>query len=166
MINIENHHKIALIDTGARRCCMNEEYYQSLGSPPLEPIDLEFRLWTASGSLMPGMGFLICKVQIGGESYKQQFIICKHLTPGIILGRDFLSRNQLGITLGQEGVFQLRDSPGTLAQVVEEENTSPAVLVAQTAIPPRSLILATLITTLPSYKNKTHFDFTPLQTMS
>ena len=47
---------------------------------------------------------------IGGEDYKQQFIVCRQLTPGIILGRDFLSKNQLGITWGPEGVLQLSDS--------------------------------------------------------
>ena len=36
-------------------------------------------------------------MQIGGENYKQQFIVCKQLAPGIILEQDFLSRNQLGI---------------------------------------------------------------------
>ena len=53
------------IDTGAGRCCMNEEQYQTLGSPPLEPMDVGFRLRAASGALMPGMGFLTCNLQIG-----------------------------------------------------------------------------------------------------
>ena len=42
MVNIEGQDKIALIDTGAGRCCMNEEHYQTLGSPPLEPTDVDF----------------------------------------------------------------------------------------------------------------------------
>ena len=62
-----------------------------------------------SGALMPGMGFLTCDLGIGGETYKQQFIVCQQLTPGIILGSNFLSRNQLGITWGPEGTLQLRD---------------------------------------------------------
>ena len=33
---------IALIDTGAGRCCMNEEQYQTLEIPPLEPADVGF----------------------------------------------------------------------------------------------------------------------------
>ena len=86
---------------------MNEEHYQTLGSPPLEPTDIDFWLRTASETLMPGMGFLMCNMQIGSKHYRQQFIVCKQLTPGIILGRDFLSRNQLAITWGPEGVLQL-----------------------------------------------------------
>ena len=52
----------------------------------LEPTNIDFRLRTASGALMPGMGFLMCNMQIGNEYYRQQFIVCKQLTPGIILG--------------------------------------------------------------------------------
>ena len=120
VVNIEGQDKIALIDTVAGRCCMNEEQYQTLGSPPLEPVDVGFWLQTASGAPMPGMGFLTCNLQIGGETYKQQFIVCQQLTPGIILGHDFLSCNQLGITWGPEGVLQLRDKQDLLVQTVED----------------------------------------------
>ena len=162
-MNIEGQDKVALIDTGAGRCCMNEEQYQTLGSPPLEPVDVGFRLRTASGAIMPGMGFLTCNLQIGGETYRQQFIVCQQLTPGIILGRDFLSRNQLGITWGPEGVLQLRDKQDLSLQTAEEI-TNPAVkLAAKTVIPFRSLVLVTVLTTLPSCENKTYFDFTPMQ---
>ena len=63
VVNIEGQDKIALIDTGAGRCCMNEIQYQTLGSPPLESVDMGFQLRTASGALMPGMGFLMCNLQ-------------------------------------------------------------------------------------------------------
>ena len=68
VVNIEGQDKIALIDPGAGRCCMNEEQYQTLGSPPLESQDVGFQLQTASGALMPGMGFLTCNLGIGGET--------------------------------------------------------------------------------------------------
>ena len=70
-VNIEGQDKLALIDTGAGRCCMNEEHYQALGSPPLKPADADFRLQTVSRALMPGMGFLTCNMQIGGEDYRE-----------------------------------------------------------------------------------------------
>ena len=35
-MNIEGQDKVAFIDTGAGWCCMNEEQYRTLGSPPLE----------------------------------------------------------------------------------------------------------------------------------
>ena len=64
-MNIEGQDKVALIDTGAGQCCMNEEQYRTLGIPPLESQDMGFQLRTASGALMPGMGFLTCDLSIG-----------------------------------------------------------------------------------------------------
>ena len=143
---------------------MSEEHYQTLGSLPLEPTDIDFQLQTASGALMPGMGFLMCNMQIGSEDYRQQFIVCKQLMPGIILGQDFLSRNQLGITWGPEGVLQLRDNQDIPVQTAEETTTFPAMLTTKVIIPSRSLILIPVIKILPSCENKTHFDFTPIPT--
>ena len=163
-MNIEGQDKIALIDTGAGRCCMNEEQYRTLGSPPLEPQDVGFQLRTASGALMPGIGFLTCDLCIGGEMYKQQFIICRQLTPEIILGRDFLSRNKLGITWGPEGTLQLRDEQDLSVQTAEEMTNPTVKLAAKTVIPSRSLVLVTVSTTLPPCKDKTRFDFVPTQT--
>ena len=163
-MNIEDQDKVALIDTGAGRCCMNDEQYQTLGSPPLESQNVGFQLRTTSGTLMPGMGFLTCDLGIGGETYKQQFIVCQQLTPEIILGHDFLSRNQLGITWGPEGTLQLRDEQDPSVQTTEEITSPTVKLAAKTVIPPRSLVLVTVSTTLPQCKDKTCFDFVPTQT--
>ena len=111
---------------------------------------------------MPGMGFLTCNMQIGMEAYRQQFIVCKQLTPGIILGWDFLSRNQLGITWGPEGVLQLWDNQDIPVQTAEEVTTFPALLTSKVIIPPRNLILVPTLMTLPTCENKTHFDFTSI----
>ena len=115
---------------------------------------------------MSGMGFLTCKLQIGDETYQQQFIVCRQLAPGIILGRDFLSRNQLGITWGPEGILQLRDEQDPSVQMTEEVANPIVKLASNTVIPPPpgSLVLVTVSTTLPSCKDKTHFDFVPTQT--
>ena len=157
-MNIEGQDKVALIDTGAGRCCMNEEQYRTLGSPPLESQDVGFQLRTAPGALMPGMGFLT-----GGETYRQQFIVCRQLTPGIILGRDFLSCNQLGISWGPEGTLQLREEQDPSIQTAEEITNPTVKLAAKTVIPPRTLVLVTVSTTLPPCEEKTHFDFVPIQ---
>ena len=166
VVNIEGQDKVALIDTGAGPCCMNEEQYQTFGSPPLESQDVGFQLRTTSGALMPGMRFLTCDLGIGGEMYKQQFIVCQQLTPGIILGHNFVSRNQLGITWGPEGTLQLRDEQDLSVQATEEVAKPTVKLATKTVIPPRSLVLVTVSTTLPPSKDKTCFNFVPTQTNS
>ena len=111
---------------------------------------------------MPGMGFLTCNMQIGDEYYRQQFIVYKQLTPGIILDRDFLARNQLGITWGPKGVLQLRDSQDIQIRAMEETATHMARLTARVTVPPRSLTAVTVQMKLPPCKNNTRFDFTPV----
>ena len=111
---------------------------------------------------MPGMGFLTCNIQIGSEYYNQQFIVCKQLTPGLILGRDFLARNQLGITWGPEGVLQLRDDQNVQMQIMEETTVCITKLTANVTIPSRSLAAVTVKMILPSCQNKTQFNFTPI----
>ena len=98
-VTIEGQDKIALIDTGAGRCCMNEEHYQTLGSLPLELAEADFKLRTASGALMPGMGFLTCDMQIGSEYYRQQFIACM-INPRNHTGSGFSCSKSIGNYLG------------------------------------------------------------------
>ena len=86
------------------------------------------------------------------------------MTPGIILGRDFLSQNQLGITWGPEGVLQLRDNQDIPVQTAEEATTFPALLTTKATVPPRSLILIPVLMTLPLCKSKAYFDFTSIST--
>ena len=79
------------------------------------------------------------------------------------MGRDFLSKNQPGITWGPEGVLQLRDSQDIPIQTAEEVTTFPAVMTAKVVIPPKSLILVPVMMTLPLCDTKTRFDFIPDQ---
>ena len=71
------------------------------------------------------------------------------------MGRDFLARNQLGITWGPEGILQLRDSQDTQIQTMEETVTHIARLTAKVTVPSRSLTAVTVRMILPSCKNKT-----------
>ena len=141
---------------------MNEEHYQTLGSPPLKPAEADFKLRTASGALMLGMGFLTCNIQTDSEYYDQQFIVCKQLTPGLILGRDFLARNQLGITWGPEGVLQLRDDQNVQMQTMEETTVCIAKLMANVTIPSRSLAVVTVKNEIAPYVKIKHGLILPL----
>ena len=127
MVNIEGQDKVALIDTEAGRCCMNEEHYQTLGESTFGTSRCGFLTMDCIWSFNTGNGFsYMCNMQIGGEDYRQQFIVCKQLTPGIILGRDFLSLKPIGNNMRTlRGVLQLRDSQDIPVQTAEEITTFP-----------------------------------------
>ena len=57
----------------------------------------------------------------------------------------------------------MRDKQDLLVQIAEEITNPSVTLAMGTVIPSRSLVLVTVLTTLPPCKNKTHFGFTPIQ---
>ena len=154
IVNIEGQDKLALIDTGAGRCCMNKETISNFGKSTFRTYGYGVPVANCFWGPNARDGFPYVQPTDRGETYKQQFIVCRQLTPVIILGCNFLSCNRLGITWGPEGVLQLRDKQD-LSIHMTEEITNPTVKLA---------VLVTVSTTLPSCKNKTCFDFIPMQT--
>ena len=59
--------------------------------------------------------------------------------------------------------MQLRDEQDPSVQTTEEITNPTLELAAKTVIPPRSLVLVTVSTTLPPCEDKTHFDFVATQ---
>ena len=98
IIKLNAYEKLALIDTGAGKCCMSEHQYVSIGSPPLKLPNSVLR--TALGAELAVLGTTTCTVWIGGYVYVHPFIVCKELAPAIILGRDFLSAHKIKIAWG------------------------------------------------------------------
>ena len=112
---------------------------------------------------MPGMGFLTCNLGIGGETYKQQFIVCRQLTPGIILDAISFPVINWGFRGDQKELCNLRDEQDPSIQTAEEITNPTVKLAAKTVIPPRTLVLVTVSTTLPPCEEKTRFDFVLIQ---
>ena len=86
----------ALIDTSATRSCMSEAYYRKL---QLNNIHLLSNIHVRSGTgcnLCP-LGIIDCTFELGKTAFTSVFIVCKNLTRPLILGRDFLMRNQVTV---------------------------------------------------------------------
>ena len=79
----------ALIDTGATRCCLSEEYYKKL---QLSKINLlqNVSVRSATGRNLVPIGLVSCTFMLGATSFNFNFIVCKNLTRPLILGMDFL----------------------------------------------------------------------------
>ena len=84
----------ALIDTGATRSCLSEDYYQQLLLPGLKPVHkLQFR--TASGSSLQPTGTITCSFKLGEQTFSFKFIVCRGLSRPCILGLDFLRKHSV-----------------------------------------------------------------------
>ena len=92
----------ALIDTGATRSCMSENCYRKL---QLNKIHLLTNICvrSATGSNLSALGIVYCIFELGKTEFKSDFIECKNLTRPLILGRDFLMRNQVTVRYSENG---------------------------------------------------------------
>ena len=74
----------ALIDTGATRSCLSEEYYQQLMLPGLKPVH-RLQVKTASGGNLQTTGTVKCAFKLGEQQFSFDFIVCKNLNRPCIL---------------------------------------------------------------------------------
>ena len=79
----------ALIDTGATRCCISEQYYMKLQLAKIHLLQ-NINVRSATGSNLAPIGLVNCIFELGGTKFNGDFIVCKNLTRPLILGRDFL----------------------------------------------------------------------------
>ena len=86
----------ALIDTGATRCCMSEEYYRKLQLSKIHLLQ-NVSVRSATGSNLAPIGLVKCTFMLGDTSFDFDFIVCKNLTRPLILGRDFLVQNHIAM---------------------------------------------------------------------
>ena len=63
-----------LIDTGAARCCIREDYYQKVSNAPLELLK-NVRIRSATGRDLQTLGRTVCPIELGGRKYNVEFIV-------------------------------------------------------------------------------------------
>ena len=131
----------ALIDTGATRSCLSEEYYQQLLLPGLKPVH-KLQVRTASGSRLCPTGTITCDFKLGKQPFSFEFIVCRGLSRPCILGLDFLRKYKIGIGWSPNGKFQLDLHQQVLVESVKVYMSGPTLQTRQCiTIPSRSLMV-------------------------
>ena len=92
----------SLMDTGATRSCMNYNTFMKLGNGNLRQQGVP-TVTAMDGSNLGAMGITTCKIQLGNEIIKQDFIVCTFLKRNIILGIDFACLKCAGIEWTKKG---------------------------------------------------------------
>ena len=131
----------ALVDTGMKRSCLSEEYYQQLLLPGLKPVH-KLQVRTASGSSLCPTGTITCDFKLGKQPFSFEFIICRGLSRPCILGLDFLKKYKIGIGWSPNGKFQLDLHQQVLVESIKVYMSGPTLQTRQCiTIPSRSLMV-------------------------
>ena len=79
----------ALIDTGAIRSCISEDFYKRLNLPPMQEL-LRVHVRLATGGSLSPLGTPNCVFKFGEKKFTHTFIVGQHLLRPLIIGADFL----------------------------------------------------------------------------
>ena len=91
-----------LIDTGATKSCMSESYYKTLHLDSIRSV-VNTCVRSATGSNLSPLGIVNCPLKLGKTTFVKYFIVCQNLTRPLILGKDFLMKNQITVCYAENG---------------------------------------------------------------
>ena len=117
---------------------MSEAYYRKL---QLNKICLLSNICvrSATGSNLSPLGIVACTFELGKTTFTSDFIVCKNLTRPLILGQDFLMRNQVTVRYSEDGKCILDYHQEKLIASLEIENKPPLKGTASVLLPGRTL---------------------------
>ena len=97
----------------------------------------------ATGTSMEPVGFTQCSFNMNGRSFTQKFIVCSNQTRPIILGKDFTSKNCIGVVWTKQGSRKVVDNDCKVIMEVHKQTTDiPLSLTSSIRIPPHTIAVA------------------------
>ena len=127
----------SLMDTGVTRSCMNYNTFMKLGNSNLRQQGTPMVTVADRGNL-GAIGATTCKIHLGTETIKQDFIVCTYLKRNLILGIDFAHSNCTGIKWMKEGTRILTLKRKNVIEVTEDELRIPVTTQRNVTIPMRT----------------------------
>ena len=128
----------ALIDTGATRCCISEEYYRKLQLSKIHLLQ-NVIVRSATGSNSATIGLVNCTFMLGDTTFDCDFIVCKNLTRLLILGKDFLIQNNISVRYSENGKCILDHQQQELVAAMSVEVQPHLSLADSMSLPGRTL---------------------------
>ena len=136
-IDIQGTRCNALIDTGASRSCISEAYFKTLPQQTLKRLH-RVAVRSASGSSLAPLGFMTSYITLRNKTFQHDFVVCKHLMRPLILGREFLFKNELKVYYSKTGECRL-DHKQELVATVDSQDDLTLTLKSGIYIPGRTV---------------------------
>ena len=137
-IDIQSTKCNALIDTGASRSCISEAYFKTLPQQTLKGLH-RLAIRSASGSSLAPLGFMTSNITLGNKTFQHDFVVCKHLMRPLILGREFLFKNELKVYYSKTGECRLDHKQEELIATVDLQDELTLSLKSGIHIPGRTV---------------------------
>ena len=128
----------ALIDTGATKSCMSESYYKTLHLDSICSVVNTHVKSTTDSNLSP-LGIVNCSLKFGNTNFVNDFIVCQNLTRLLILGKDFLMKNQITVRYADNGKCILNFQQEEMVAALDVTNTPQLKTTTSVLLPGRTL---------------------------
>ena len=125
-----------LIDTGATRCCISEEYYRKLQLTKIHLLQ-NINVRSATGSNLAPIGLVNYTFVLGDTTFNCDFIVCRNLNRPLILGRDFLIQNHISVRYSENGRCILDHKQQELVASISVETKPQLSLTNSMTLPGR-----------------------------
>ena len=149
-----------LIDTGATRCCMSEEYYKKLQLSNIHLLQ-NISVRSATGSNLAPVGLVNCTFMLGDTSFNFDFIVGKNLTSPLLLGRDFLIQNHIAVRYSDNGKCILDHQQQELVVAMDMEVRPHLSFTSSVSIPGRALAVVQVSNTLTQEQSGHLYEVEP-----
>ena len=150
----------ALIDTGATRCCISEEYYRKLQLSKIHLLQ-NVNVRSANGSNLIPIGLVNCTFVLGDTTFNCDFIVCKNLTRPLILGRDLLIQNHISVRYSENGKCILDHKQQELVAAVNVEMKPHLSLANSMTLPGRTLAFIYMNNNLSPEQSRYLYEIKP-----
>ena len=149
-ITIQDTKCNALIDTGTTQSCISEAYFKTLPQQNLKGLH-RVAARSASGSSLAPIGFITCNITLGNKTFQHNFVVCKHLMRPLILGREFLFKNELKVYYSKTGECRLHYKQEELIATVEVQDELTLSLKSGVYIPGRTVAVLNVDSSVQQY---------------
>ena len=150
----------ALIDTGATRCCISEEYYRKLQLTKIHLLQ-NVNVRSATGSNLAPIWLVNCTFVLGDTTFNCDFIVCKNLTRRLILGRNFLIKNHISVRYSENGKCILDHKQQELVAAVNMEMKPHLSLANSMTLPGRTLAVVYVNNNLSPKQSRQLYEIEP-----
>ena len=127
-----------MIDTGASRSCISEAYFKTIPQQTLKGLH-RVAVRSASGSSLAPLGFMTSNITLGNKTFQHDFVVCKHLMRPLVLGREFLFKNELKVYHSKTGECRLDHKQEELVATVASQDDLTLTLKSGIYIPGRTV---------------------------